>query len=66
MKSYGFKKNKRDLERGGKGSYVHQSTCAGAALSTNRVVADVVGIMSGGRGMRPSVRRVSVSVRGAM
>lgn len=25
-----------------KGSCVHQSTCAGAALSTNGVVADVV------------------------
>lgn len=32
----------RGNQRGKKGSCVHQSTCAGAALSTNGVVADVV------------------------
>lgn len=63
VKSYGPCGHKGELNRGGKGSYAHQSTWAGAAQSTKGVVADVVWIMSGGGAWNP-LPAECLSVRG--
>lgn len=65
VKSYGPCWHKGVLERRRKkGSCVHQSTCAGAALCTNRIVADVAWIMSGG-GAWNALPRGCLSLQGS-